>query len=288
MAKLKVKNVIIRICHKENPQGLDTLKKQLEAEGVIVIDSWQKQNFAFNHVAIERTLYLLEETLFLTDDFTFCREARENWGFVTVYLHENNRQWDFSDIGYVIEGFEEFTATDIDRIFRRYAKIPWSILETERLKVREITVKDVDALYEIYKGASVTKYTNSLYENKEDEIAYTKNYIEKVYPFFGFGMWIVIEKESGKIIGRAGFNFREGYDGMELGYVIGEHYQHKGYATEVCTAIVQYVIEEFQTTAIRALTDQRNEASVRVCEKLGMHHAGNVEIEGKVLEQYLL
>jgi RimJ/RimL family protein N-acetyltransferase len=285
--KFKMKNIIFKINTIENCQGLAHLKEELKAEGVVVVDHWQKQTFAFNHVAVDRTLYLMEETLFVTDDMVFCGEVRQNWGFVTVFIHEENKKFDFSDIPYLIEDFDGFRAIDMENIYRRYAKIPWTILETQRLKLREITVKDVDFLYEIYKDPSISKFTNNLYEDKSEEIAYTKNYIEKVYPFYGFGMWVVIEKESGRVIGRAGFNFRDDYAGLELGYIIGEKFQNQGYATEICKAILEYALLELQVQEIRALSHPENLASIRVCEKIGMHPDGEVEIDGKMLKQFV-
>ena len=48
-------------------------------------------------------------------------------------------------------------------------------------------------------------------------------------------MWVVVLKETGKVIGRAGLENRDvcGENQVELGYVIAEAYQNNNIATEV-------------------------------------------------------
>jgi RimJ/RimL family protein N-acetyltransferase len=77
-----------------------------------------------------------------------------------------------------------------------------------------------------------------LYEEVDEERAYARDYIEKVYAFYDFGIWTVVEKTSGEVIGRAGICYREGYEDPELGFMIGVPWQGKGLATEVCRAVL--------------------------------------------------
>ena len=66
------------------------------------------------------------------------------------------------------------------------------------MRIREITVKDVPQLYELYRDASITAFMEPLFADPEQEIAYTKDYIENVYGFYGYGMWVLEEKRSGQ------------------------------------------------------------------------------------------
>ena len=54
------------------------------------------------------------------------------------------------------------------------------ILKTDRLTLREIRVEDVDRLYEIYEGPGITDFIEPLYEDRDEEIVYTRDYIK--YP----------------------------------------------------------------------------------------------------------
>lgn len=146
--------------------------------------------------------------------------------------------------------------------------------------MRETTVEDVDDFYRIYAETSITEYMENLFADRDEEIAYTRDYIEKVYAFYGYGMWTVLEKESGAVIGRAGIIWREGYDVPELGFVIGVPWQGRGYAYEVCKAILLYAKEELLMEQVQALVRTENEKSLRLCEKLGLERVGEVWEDG--------
>lgn len=170
---------------------------------------------------------------------------------------------------YIAEQLEEMDSESLDMAYRRLAGQPWEILNTKRCIVRETTVEDVDAFYQIYAEPDITRYTDNLCETREEEIAYIEDYIKKVYYFYGYGMWTVVEKKSGRIIGRAGISWREGYTLPELGFLIGVPWQGQGYAYEVCSAILTYAKEELGITRVQTLVVEDNEKSIRLSEKLG-------------------
>lgn len=73
----------------------------------------------------------------------------------------------------------------------------------------------------------MTDYVEPLYPY-EKEREYQESYIRYMYGFYGYGMWIVCDRESGKLIGRAGVEHREELgDELEFGYAIGVDYQKK-------------------------------------------------------------
>ena len=129
-------------------------------------------------------------------------------------------------------------------------------------------MEDVDSFLSIYSDPAITRYTEALYP-REEEIAYTRDYIRNMYEFYGFGIWTVIERSTGVIIGRAGLTMREGYEDPELGYVIGTPWQNLGYATEALRAILTYAKEELCLDTIRALVKPDNKKSRHLLEKLG-------------------
>ena len=161
-------------------------------------------------------------------------------------------------------------------MYRRLAGIPWDILETERLYIRESTVEDVADFYRIYSGPSITDYLEDLFANPDEERAYMENYIHHMYGFYGFGMWTVIEKAGRRIIGRAGLDVREGYELPELGFVIEKEYQGKGYAKEACDAILTYAKEELAFDRVQALVEEENRASLQLLTNLGFTYEKKV------------
>ena len=227
---------------------------------------------------------LINETLYITDHDEICKQLLEEKANVLVWLHEDNREKDLGQVPYAIENIQEIDFAYAEKIYQRFQRIPWQIAETKRCIIREMIEEDLDAVYEVYAAPSITKYMEGLYENREEELEYTRSYIQNAYTFWGYGTWVIEKKTDHKIIGRVGFNLRDGYEEPELGFVIMEKEQKKGYALECCEAVLKVGKEEYEFEQIQALIKEGNEASVNLCKKLGFEYWGKTE-EGK--EEYL-
>lgn len=239
-----------------------------------------------HHVEVHQTEAADSEgTLYITD-CALCQKKLHAENFpVIVYLHEENREEDFSHAEYAIENLSEIEYKSLELAYLRLTGQPWRITETKRCLIRETIPEDADSFYEIYKEPSITEYMEDLYADREEEIAYIRDYIKNVYGFYGYGMWTVIEKESGEIIGRAGISLRDGSDIPELGFVIGVPWQRQGYAYEVCQAVLAYGRKELEFQQFQALVMKGNEKSKKLCEKLGFVFWEEVEIDGIVHER---
>ena len=226
--------------------------------------------------------------LYVTDDAQTARSLRERGEAVLIYLHRDNQDQDFSDFFYAVEDPDNLEAEYLDKVYRRLKGLPWDILETKRCLIRETTPEDVDEFFQIYSDPAITKYMDGLYPEPEEEKQYIREYIEKVYTFYEFGVWTVVERKSGAVIGRAGFAYREGYNDPELGFIIGVPWQRKGYAEEVCRAVLEYGWSTLGFERVQALVEPENEVSLRLCEKLGFRVKENIELQGKLYVRLLL
>ena len=239
-----------------------------------------------HHVEVYQTETVDSEgTLYITDCALCQKKLHAEKLPVIVYLHEENREEDFSHAEYAIENLKEIEYQSLELAYLRLTGQPWMITETKRCLIRETIPEDVDSFYEIYKEPSITEYMEDLYADRDEEIAYIRDYMKNVYGFYGYGMWTVIEKESGEIIGRAGISLRDGCDIPELGFVIGVPWQRQGYAYEVCRAVLAYGREELDFRQFQALIMKGNEKSKRLCEKLGFTFWEDVEIDSIVHER---
>lgn len=142
---------------------------------------------------------------------------------------------------YVAEGLEEVDVYFLERVYQRKHGIPWRVIETKRCYLREMTLSDLPDLYRLYEGKGMTEYMEPLY-GWEEEKKYAKAYIETMYRFYGYGMWLVKDRATDELIGRAGFDhYTDGGETLlEMGYAIAASRQRKGYATEVCRAMIEY------------------------------------------------
>ena len=168
----------------------------------------------------------------------------------------------------LLEDPAEVSVNYLNQVYCHAVKVPATIAETKRCFIREMTAEDMDSLYEILTDEETAKYLPAKAGTKEEELEKLISYVSCVYSFFGYGYWGVFSKETGELIGRAGF--KEGEFPLEAGYVIKRSYWNQGYATEVLTELVKYAEEELSCTEIHANIDERNTASLRVAEKCGV------------------
>lgn len=203
-----------------------------------------------------------------------------------------------SGVKNVVEGFEEVDALFLERVYEREHHLPWEIARTDRWILREFTMDDMDGLVELYdqpgvayrivNGYQVPGYIEPLLPREEEE-EYQRCYIENMYGFYGYGMWIVTEIRSPRIIGRAGLENREYEDGVELemGYVIDPRWQRRGIAYEVCSAIMEYARESTDFPRLNALTEAGNVASIALLEKLGFTYLEDTDVSGSRTRRYV-
>ena len=204
--------------------------------------------------------------LWLTDSEHFAEKLAALQLPVIAWLHEGNRRSSFQNIRYAVEEPQELDADFFERIYRRYAGIPWDIAETVRCLIRETTVEDAEAFAKIYEEPAITRYMDPFCTEVCMYREYVKEYIEKVYDFYGYGVWTVVWKETGEVIGRVGFGQEEI---PALGYMIALPWQGRGLAQEVCRAALTFAKEELGFERVQALIHENNLPSIRLARKLG-------------------
>lgn len=272
--------------------SMEKLDKTLRAQGIVMQCFWIEDlglseitpETVFDGVwAAHENVEVPESaaTLWFTDMSDIVKVLSNLELPVLALLHEKNHSQDFSAALYACEEPEDLDGDYMDKVYRRYRRIPWEILRTRRCVLRESTPEDVERFWEIYKEPAITRYTDELYPTMEQEKQYMNEYIDKVYGLYGFGIWTVVRQEDGEIIGRAGLSYREGFEEPEIGFVIGLSWQGQGYAEEICRAILQYGREELEFNRVQAFVRPENEASLKLCQKLHMEPVEEVWLSGK-------
>lgn len=153
---------------------------------------------------------------------------------------------------YLIGESDAADETLLERAVRRNAGLPWIIAETDRLIIREFTSEDP---LEPASGDD----GNGVFSNR----ILRENYIAGQYRFYECGLWALVEKQSGNVIGKAGIT-----DG-ELGYHIYEPFRANGYALEACGAIIGYAREKLGLERLVIKAGSENKASLNLAQKLG-------------------
>jgi [ribosomal protein S5]-alanine N-acetyltransferase len=98
----------------------------------------------------------------------------------------------------------------------------------------------------------------------------------------GYGVWLLIERESRTVVGSAGFQGHANSDGeIELGYGVHADFRNRGYATEAARALVEWAFAQPDVKRVTAHCDHDNLPSHRVVEKAGLTGRG-VQADGRI------
>jgi len=133
------------------------------------------------------------------------------------------------------------------------------ILETERLIIRKMTLEDAPFLLKLLNEPSWIQFIG---DRNVHTIKDAENYIQNKmidnYKIFGFGFYVIINKENNKSIGTTGLIDREGMKNIEVGFALLQEFEGKGYAYEATKAILNYASEKLNINPIVAITDLEN------------------------------
>ncbi len=145
------------------------------------------------------------------------------------------------------------------------------VLETERLRLRWMTLEDAPLLLELMNDPAFILYVADRgLRTVEDAERYLT---EKVLPSFdqnGFGMNVVELKTSAMAVGTCGLVKREHMEHVDIGYAFRRDFWGQGFAYEAAAALFQYGQEVLGLPKIVAITAPGNERSIKLLEKLGL------------------
>lgn len=211
------------------------------------------------------------QTLIITDNPDTVLYAKAA-GAACIAYEDPLRPLVFANTDLIIQDLDCLTLTLLIRTCQRHYHIPWRIAQTKRLSIRESAFQDFDALYAIYQTPGICDYIPGMTGEREAERASFLSYIRTMYPFYGYGLWTVTERLSGRVIGRVGLqngSFR-GKPVLEAGYLIGDAWQNRGYATEAMQGVLEYAVRELEEERIYAFINPQNRPSMAVAKKLHM------------------
>lgn len=144
------------------------------------------------------------------------------------------------------------------------------ILETQRLVLREMTQGDFSALCKILQDREVMYAYEGAFSSDEVQV-WLDRQLER-YKQHGFGLWAVILKETGIMIGQCGLTMQD-YNSskiMEVGYLFQKEYWHRGYASEAAIACKEYAFNKLNATEVYSIIRDTNIPSQNVAIRNGM------------------
>lgn len=161
--------------------------------------------------------------------------------------------------------------------------------ETDRLSLRPFTQDDLDAYTaRIYADPDVMRYLPKRDVLPRERAQKSIEYFTQHWEQFGYGVWAVVEKASGVLMGQCGLNHIGELNETELLYAYAKKYWRQGYGIEAARASVVYGFEQVGLERLIALAVHENTGSRRIMELCGMKYEKDVQLWGLNLAYYAL
>lgn len=144
------------------------------------------------------------------------------------------------------------------------------ILETERLLLRKLVQEDYGALCKILQDEEVMYAYEHAFSDEEVHEWLDRQLMR--YESDGIGLWAVLLKDTGGLIGQCGLTMQDIPDRrvVEVGYLFQKAYWHKGYATEAAIACKNYAFDTLGADEVFSIIRDNNTASQAVARRNGM------------------
>lgn len=143
-------------------------------------------------------------------------------------------------------------------------------METERLRLRPITLKDAEDMFEYASNNAHTYFIFPTHRTLDD----TKHSIATYFMAEPLGKFGIELKDENKLIGTIDLRVDMSKQKAEIGYVINPKYGKQGYTTEAANRLMKFAFEELELEKVVSSCDERNSASEAVMRKLGMQKEG--------------
>lgn len=144
------------------------------------------------------------------------------------------------------------------------------ILETERLSLREMTLDDLPVLKRILQDPiAMFAYEHAFSDQEVTDWLYRQ--LER-YRQDGFGLWAVVLKETGEMVGQCGLTLQnyKGGQVLEIGYLFLREWWHHGYASEAAIGCKHYAFDVLNAPEVYSIIRENNLASMNVAIRNGM------------------
>ena len=246
------------------------------AEAAEAVRSYAQYGFKTDLLVIEAGEGIPEpeySALYLADSKRLLQMLSDRGAAFCAYSHSANQGEELRPADYVLMEPQWVDRDSLVKIWQRQRHIPWTILETERCIVREFVTGDLEAIYGLYDDEA-RRFLEAPSEDPDKERKILAAYIDRVYPLCGYGHWAVLDRGTGKLIGRFGFSFPKAsapgpVPDASFGYLLHKDRRGRGIAREVCAALLEYGFSQLGFETVGADAEAANAASVKILQFFG-------------------
>ena len=154
------------------------------------------------------------------------------------------------------------------------------VLETERLRLRELVPADLDFVATMLAHPEVSHYYARTFD-RAASLAWLDRQIAR-YEKDGHGLWLVVERARETPVGQVGLAMQEveGEPRAEIGWLLHRPFWGRGYATEAALATREAAFDRWGYPEVISLIRPENVPSQRVAGRIGMTAGREVAFHG--------
>lgn len=143
------------------------------------------------------------------------------------------------------------------------------VLHTQRLLLRPFTEDDLDAYAQIVADPEVVRFLGDGRTADRDEAWRHMALLLGHEVLRGWTNNAVVDRASGRLLGRAGLWQPEGWPGLEVGWVLARSAWGHGYATEAAAAWRDWAFDHLGVPELISVIHRDNTRSAKVAERIG-------------------
>ncbi len=217
--------------------------------------------------------HLIDESpLIISGDDTAALESAASDRIPAIVISSHPENVDFY-FRYIYEDVNMIDDLVKRRTICRYRHLPLVIAENDVILLKEISYADADELFELYKSFDDGNCIDDVFSLKGD---YDMNdlsdalldYIHKSYEISDYGIYNIILKKNGTIIGQCGIYDHNGR--QYAMYFIKENYRNNKYASAAVFLMMSYIRRYTDLDIIYASVSHTNAPSIRIAKKFDL------------------
>ena len=146
-----------------------------------------------------------------------------------------------------------------------------TVLQTQRLDLRQLVREDAPFILELVNEPSWLRFIGDRnVHSLEDAVGYIEKGPLESYAKNGFGLYLVVDRESGASAGLCGLIRRDVLPHVDIGFAFSPRFWGRGLAFEAASAVLAHGRDVLGLSPILAIVNPDNERSIALLEKLGM------------------
>lgn len=163
------------------------------------------------------------------------------------------------------------------------------IITTERLRLRQFTIQDAPAFYEMRTNSNFRTYLDRPVDKDIESLETLIKSINKQFAENESVCWVISSKDKNDFIGSISFwKIDKAHHRAEIGYGIHPNFQQQGYMSEAMKSVIDYGFKVMNLHSIEANINPSNEASINLAKKFNFvqeaYFRENYYYDGKFLD----